>query len=105
MSQFLSTPWIRIAAVIAFAVSVTACGKGQPTPPAAAEKPAAPATPPVATIDGTPIPRVEYDTYMKSLLRGRPATELTSEQRNQVLDEMINMKLLALQGVKDGVDK
>src|SRR3984957_3664812 len=105
MSQFLSTPWIRIAILTAFAVSVTACGKGQQTAPAAPEKAAAPAVPPVATIDGTPISRVEYDTYLKSLLRGRPAGDLTSEQKNQVLDELINMQLLASQGAKEGVDK
>jgi peptidyl-prolyl cis-trans isomerase C len=105
MSQFLSTPWIRIAAVIALAVGVTACGKGQQAAPAAPEKAAAPATPPVATIDGAPISRVEYETYLKSLLRGRPTTELTSEQRNQVLDELINMQLLASQGAKEGVEK
>ena len=105
MSQILSTPWIRIATVIAFAVSVSACGKGQQAAPAAPEKAAAPASPPVATIDGTPISRVEYDTYLKSLLRGRPATELTTEQKNQVLDELINMQLLASQAVKEGVEK
>jgi peptidyl-prolyl cis-trans isomerase C len=105
MSQFLSTPWIRIATVTAFALVITACGKGQPTAPAAPDKAAAPATPPVATIDGTPISRVEYDMYLKSLLRGRPPAELTSDQRNQVLDELINMQLLASQGEKEGVDK
>jgi peptidyl-prolyl cis-trans isomerase C len=105
MSQFLSTPWIRIATVTAFAFCITACGKGPQTAPAAPEKAAAPASPPVATIDGTPISRVEYDTYLKSLLRGRPPTELTSEQRNQVLDELINMQLLAAQGAKEAVDK
>ena len=103
MSQFSSTPWIRIAILTAFAVSVTACGKGQA--PAAPEKTAAPAVPAVATIDGTPISRVEYDTYLKSLLRGRPAADLTTEQKAQVLDELINMQLLASQGAKEGVDK
>lgn len=101
MSQFLSRT--RIAAVCAFALSLAACGKGQA--PAAPEKTAAPAPPPVATIDGTPISRTEYDIYLKSLLRGRPAGELTTEQRNQVLDELINMQLLASQGMKDAVDK
>jgi peptidyl-prolyl cis-trans isomerase C len=107
MSQFLSTPWIRIATVTAFALSITACGKGQQAaaPPAAADKTAAAAPAPVATIDGTPIPRQEYEIYLKSLLQGRPATDLTAEQRNQVLDELINMKMLALQGEKDGIDK
>src|SRR5277367_4710895 len=99
MSQFLSTPWIRIAILTAFAVSVTACGKGQQTPPPA------PATPPVATVDGTPISRVEYDIYLKSLLRGRPIGDLTNEQKSQVLDEMVNMQLLAEQGAKEGVEK
>lgn len=102
MSQFLSTA-ARLAAVTAIALAMTACGKGQQAAaPAAPEKPA---IPPVATIDGTPITRAQYDTYMKSLLQGRPATELTTEQKGQVLDEMINMELLASQGVKDGVDK
>jgi peptidyl-prolyl cis-trans isomerase C len=107
MSQFLSTPWIRIATVTAFALVMTACGKGQPaaTPPASTDKAAAPAPAPVATIDGTPISRLEYEIYLKSLLQGRPTTELTAEQRGQVLDELINMQLLASQGIKDGVDK
>jgi peptidyl-prolyl cis-trans isomerase C len=96
---------MRIATMAAFALVITACGKGQPAAPAAAEKPAAPATPPVATIDGTPIPRVEYDMYLKSLLRGKSASELTTEQKNSVLDELINVDLLALQGEKDGVEK
>jgi peptidyl-prolyl cis-trans isomerase C len=106
MSQFLSTPWIRIATVAAFALMMTACGKGQQAATPAATDKAAPAAPaPVATIDGTPISRLEYDIYTKSLLQGRPTTELTTEQRAQVLDELINIKLLASQGLKDGVDK
>ncbi|HEY2144818.1 MAG TPA: peptidylprolyl isomerase [Steroidobacteraceae bacterium] len=102
MSQFLSTA-ARLAAVTAIALAMTACGQGQQAAaPAAPEKPAIPS---VATVDGTPITRAQYDTYMKSLLQGRPATELTPEQKGQVLDEMINMDLLATQGIKDGVDK
>ncbi|HEY2675520.1 MAG TPA: peptidylprolyl isomerase [Steroidobacteraceae bacterium] len=102
MSQFLRIP-ARLAAVTAIALVMTACGKGQQAAaPAAPEKPA---TPPVATVDGTPLTRAQYDTYLKSLLQGRPATELTTDQKNQVLDELINMNLLANQGVKDGVDK
>src|SRR6202021_3296160 len=105
MSQFLSTPWIRIPTLTAFAVSVTACGKGQQPPPPAPEKAAAPPTPPVATVDGTPISRVEYDIYLKSLLRGRPIGDLTNEQKSQVLDEMVNMQLLAAQGAKEGGER
>ncbi|MDP9010498.1 MAG: peptidylprolyl isomerase, partial [Pseudomonadota bacterium] len=96
----------RIATVTAFAVCMTACGKGQQAAtPAATDKTAAPAPAPVATVDGTPISRVEYEIYLKSLLQGRPTTELTAEQRGQVLDELISMQLLATQGVKDGIEK
>jgi peptidyl-prolyl cis-trans isomerase C len=106
MSQFLSTPWIRIATLAAFAMTVTACGKGQQAATSAATDKAAPAAPaPVATIDGTPISRLEYDIYTKSLLQGRPSTDLTTEDRAKVLDELINMQLLASQGLKDGLEK
>jgi peptidyl-prolyl cis-trans isomerase C len=103
MTQFLSTPWTRLSIVTATAVLMAACGKGQQAAaPAAPEKPAAP---PVATVDGSPISRVEYDIYLKSLLQGRQTTELTTEQRNQVLDEMVTMQVLATQALKEGLEK
>jgi peptidyl-prolyl cis-trans isomerase C len=104
MTQFLSSPWARWSAVAACAVMMAACGKGQQamTTPAAADKPA---TPPVATVDGTPISRADYDFYVKRLLQGRPNTDLTPEQKNQILDEMISMQLIAGQAVKDGLEK
>jgi peptidyl-prolyl cis-trans isomerase C len=99
----LSTPWTRVSIVTAIAVLMAACGKGQQAAaPAVADKPA---VAPVATVDGSPISRVEYDIYLKSLLQGRPTTELTTEQRNQVLDEMVSMQVLATQAIKDGLEK
>ncbi len=103
MTQFLSTPWTRVVhrdshcRIDGGVRKRPATGRGA----RGCRISAAPA-PPVATVDGTPISRTEYDIYLKSLLRGRPTTELTAEQRNQVLDEMINMQLLAGQAVKDG---
>jgi len=104
MTQFLSTPWTRLFTVTAIAVLIAACGKGQQTPPAAST-PATPAVAPVATINGVPISRTEYEIYLKSLLQGRPTTELTTEQRNQVLDEMISMELLSTQGATEELEK
>jgi len=104
MTQFLSTPWTRLFTVTAIAVLIAACGKGQQTPPAAST-PATPAVAPVATINGVPISRTEYEIYLKSLLQGRPTTELTTEQRNQVLDEMISMELLSTQGATEELQK
>jgi peptidyl-prolyl cis-trans isomerase C len=104
MTQFFSSPWARWSAVAACAVLIAACGKGQQamTPAATTDKPA---TPPVATVDGTPISRADYDFYTKRLLQGRPNTELTPEQKNQILDEMISMQLISKQAVKDGLEK
>src|SRR5271170_5444709 len=104
MTQFFSTQWTRVSAVAAITLLLAACGKGQqsaaPTAPAAGDKPA---TPPVAVVDGTPISRDAFDDYLKGLLRGKPATDVTPEEKNQVLDQMINMQLIAAQADKDGL--
>jgi peptidyl-prolyl cis-trans isomerase C len=104
MTQFLSTQWTLRSTVAAIALLLTACGKGQQAAaPAAADKPST--TPPVAVVDGTAISREAYDDYLKGLLRGKPVTDVTAEEKNQVLDQMINMQLIAVQAEKDGLDK
>jgi len=104
MTQFFSTQWTRASAVAVFTLFIAACGKGpqQAAAPPPSDKPA---TPPVAIVDGTPISRDAYDDYLKGLLRGKPATDVTAEEKNQVLDQMINMQLIAAQAEKDGMEK
>ena len=104
MTQFFSTQWARVSTVAAITLLLAACGKGQQAvvaPPA----PAKPAAPPVAVVDGTPISRDAYDDYLKGLLRGKPASDVTADEKNQVLDQMINMQLIAAQAEKDGLEK
>src|SRR3984885_5875429 len=104
MTQFFSTQWTRVSTVAAITILLAACGKGQQAAvaPAATDKPA---TPPVAIVDGTPISRDAYDVYLKGLLRGKPASDVTADEKNQVLDQMINMQLIATQAEKDGLEK
>src|ERR1700730_18229758 len=105
MTQFFSTQWTRVSAVAAITLLLAACGKGQQAavaPPAATGKPAAAS---VAVVDGTPISREAYDDYLKGLLRGKPASDVTADEKNQVLDQMINMQLIAAKAEKDGLDK
>ncbi len=104
MTQFPSTQWARLSTVAAITLVLAACGKGQQqaAAPAASDKPA---SPPVAIVDGTPISRDAFDDYLKGLLRGKPVTDVTAEEKNQVLDQMINMQLLSAQADKDGLDK
>jgi len=105
MTPISRTRWTAVSAVAILALSLTACNKGpQSAAPATADKGTA-APDAVATVDGKPILRSAYDDYLKSLLRGKPATELTADQKNEVLDQMINMQLISTQAVKDGLDK
>ena len=104
MTQFLRTPWHLVSTVAAVGVLLTACGKGQQTAAPAAADPAA--APSVAVVNGVAIPRADYDAFLKNLLQGKPVPpDLTAEQKNQVLDELITMQLVSTQALKDGVDK
>ncbi len=102
MTQFFSTQRTRVSAVAAITILLAACGKGQQTaaPAPAADKAA---SPPVAIVNGTPISREAFDDYLKGLLRGKPAADVTADDKNQVLDQMINMQLIAAQADKDGL--
>jgi peptidyl-prolyl cis-trans isomerase C len=93
----------RAGLAIALLAALSACNKtGAPaTPVAAADKPV---VPPVASVDGAPISQEIYDFFTKSVA-GKSATELTAEQKSQVLDELVSMQLIANQAVKDGIDK
>jgi peptidyl-prolyl cis-trans isomerase C len=107
MTHSFSSPRIRVCAVATITLLLAACGKGQqPAAPAAADKAATPAaTAAVAVVDGTPISREAYDDYLKGLLRGKPVTDVTADEKNQVLDQMINMQLIAARADKDGLEK
>jgi peptidyl-prolyl cis-trans isomerase C len=92
-----------VPTVAAAGLMLTACAKGQQSAaPAATDTPVAA---PVAIVNGTAIPRTDYDAFMKNILQGKPATDLTAEQKGQVLDELITMQLVSAQAVKDGLDK
>jgi peptidyl-prolyl cis-trans isomerase C len=102
MSHFFRAQWTCVSTVAAITLLLTACGKGQQPAAPAADKPA---VKPVAVVDGTAISREAYDDYLKGLLRGKPAADVTADEKNQVLDQMINMQLIAAQAEKDGLDK
>jgi peptidyl-prolyl cis-trans isomerase C len=104
MTQFFRTPWHLVPTAAAIGIMLTACGKGQQTAaPVTADTPAVDS---VAVVNGTAIPRSDYDAFLKNLLQGKPVPpDLTAEQKNQVLDELITMKLVSTQALKDGVDK
>jgi peptidyl-prolyl cis-trans isomerase C len=100
MTQFLRTQWACVPIVAA--LLLTACGKGQQVAaPAPSDKPA-PA--PVATVNGAPLSRAVFDIYAKNITQGKPGADLTPDQKNQALDDLIKIQLIAAVGEKDGLE-
>src|SRR5579864_1965512 len=61
-------------------------------------------SPAIATINGMAISRDFFESYIKAIT-GKPSSELTPEQRNGALDNLIRAELLGQQATKEGVDK
>ena len=61
-------------------------------------------SPPVATVDGSPISRDFYEFYIKGIT-GKSSADLTAQQRELALDNLIRAKLVAEQANKDGLEK
>jgi peptidyl-prolyl cis-trans isomerase C len=90
---------MRVLSVIAIALSLAACNQQKPT----ATTPEQPAVVTVATVDGKVISKADYDFYVKQVTQGKPM-QLTPEQKTQVVNELIGMQILAVQGAKDNVE-
>jgi len=102
MTQFSTTLWLRWSAVAAVGFSLAACSKGQQSMVPKVEDKPVPV--PVATVNGNTITRAEFDFYVKQLTQGKGPVELTPDQKNQVLDQLIDMQLLATKGIQDGLE-
>lgn len=62
-------------------------------------------SPPVATVNGAPISRDLYEFYVKGIAGGKSSADLTPQQRNKALDNLIGGRLVADEAMKDGLDK
>lgn len=92
---------IRFVALGAL-LALAACSKK-----ADSEKPvvaAAPATPPVVTVNGEPISQRLMDDYVKAVA-GENAPNVTAEDREQIKENLVRIVLIAQQAEKDGVTK
>lgn len=87
-------------AVICGLTLLVACQ--QKAPPA--ESTAATASPPVAVVNGQNISSELFEFYAKNRTN-KPVADLTAEQKEQVLDELIRIELTAQQAIKEGLDK
>ena len=60
---------------------------------------------PVAIVNGTPISREFFDYYAKGLAGKNTIAELTPEQKQQALDNLIRAQVIAQEANKEGLDK
>jgi peptidyl-prolyl cis-trans isomerase C len=80
-------------------LAVIACAKKEaPTAPVDA----APASPPVVTVNGKAISQAALEAYAENLVR-RPFEELTPEEREQVKENMVRVELFAQDAEKTGL--
>ena len=91
----------------AVALGTTACTKpadnaAKPASPTSAPAAAAKASPTLVTINGTAISTQLFDTFLQAVT-GKPAAEATKEQRDAMLEQLINMNLAAQAAEKDGL--
>jgi peptidyl-prolyl cis-trans isomerase C len=88
---------------LAMLLMLGACAKHSSTADSTGDA-AKPAEKPVATVNDIPISPTLFEYYVKSTA-GKPETELTVEQRGQLLDNLVRGELVAQQALKDGLDK
>ena len=108
MTNFNMQAKLLLPAIAALAL-VAGCNKAaeQAKPAsetAAAAKPAE-QKPPVAIIDGTPISADVWDFYVKTRSGGRGVADLTVEQRQEALEDLIRMYVASNQATKEGLDR
>lgn len=85
----------RLLATVAMAMLAVACS----------QKPAATTTAKVdnvATVDGKTISRDTYNQFVKGVA-GKPAEDLTAEQRKQLLDNLVRAEVVAADAERTGI--
>ena len=91
----------------AIALGTTACTKpaedaAKPASPTSA--PAAKASPTLVTVNGKAITAELLDTFLQAVT-GKPPAEATKEQKDALLEQLVNMNLAAQAAEKDGLAK
>jgi peptidyl-prolyl cis-trans isomerase C len=109
--------YTRILMLCALAAVAACQPKGAPSASTATSSgsPSAPSTPagatsaensaPVAIVNGTPINRDFFAFYAQGVAGKNSMADLTPEQQQQALDNLIRAQVIAQEAVKEGLDK
>jgi peptidyl-prolyl cis-trans isomerase C len=88
----------------AVALGTTACTKPADNAAKPGSAAATPAAATVVTVNGTKINQTMVDTFLQAVT-GKPPGEATKEQREALLEQLVNMTLAAQAAEKDGLNK
>jgi len=96
---------MKVTRLLALGVvlALAACSKTATDKPAAAA-PAAPAKPPLITVNGKPISNELFEDYVQAIAR-KPSSELSQADRDQIKENLVRITLIADQAEKDGIPK
>jgi peptidyl-prolyl cis-trans isomerase C len=86
-----------------FAMIAAACAAGCHWPPGGATSASqGTQSPPIVVVNGVPLSRDFFDYYVRRVT-GRSPSDLTAQQRDQALDNLIRGELVVQQSEKDGL--
>ena len=96
---------MKVTRLLALGVvlALAACSKTATDKPAAAAA-AAPAKPPLVTVNGKPISDQLFEDYVQAVAR-KPSSELPQADRDQIKENLVRITLIAEQAEKDGLTK
>lgn len=99
--------WTRLggtAAILAAGLVLSACGEDSPPPP---EEEAAAPSAEAATVNGQTIyvSDVELEARLKGAIQPGEKLEVGSAEFNEILDKLIDWKLLAMEAIGQGLDE
>ena len=87
----------KISLISLSVVSLAACHPKASAPTATADT--------VATVNGTPISRNLYNSYVKQALQGKDPATLTQPQKDEALDNLVRAELVVQQAENSGLTK
>ncbi len=96
--------YLRTLSFSAALLALAACQQGGSSATSGTASATADTSPTLATVNGTPITQDFFDSYVKQIA-GRPASDLTEQQRSTALDNLVRGELVTQEAVKQGLDK
>jgi len=97
--------YLRTFFVTAALLGLAACQPNGSGSAATASTASPSGSPTVATVNGTPITRDFFESYVKQVAGGRTVSDLTDQQRTAALDNIVRGEVVTQQAVKEGLDK